>query len=152
MSKRDYSFLTEWRLQGTCEQVYLLLNDIDVLKRYWPSLYKEVAFDDDGRTVKVRTKGFLPYVIDWMFRVTHRKPFEAFGIEAWGDLVGKGEWRLRQEGEGVNVEYLWTVTLEKPWLNRIPLLRPLLGLNHAYVMRQGEKGLQKAIDESRRLP
>lgn len=150
MAANKYSFLTRWQLRGTCEQMYLLLNDLPTLQAYWPSLYKDVSVDEDGRTVKVRTKGFLPYVIDWMFRVTHQKPFESFGIEAWGDLVGKGEWQLRQDGPFVNVEYLWTVSLEKPYLGRIPFLRPLLSLNHAYVMRQGRKGLEKALKESYR--
>lgn len=145
MSSNRYSFVTSWRLPGTCEDVYVLLNDLSALKAYWPSLYREVSVGEDGETVAVRTRGFLPYVIDWMFRVTERRPYHGFAITAWGDLDGSGEWTFRQRGDGVDVTYSWTVTLDKPWLRHLFFLRPILSLNHSYVMRQGKKGILRAL-------
>lgn len=147
MTGNRYSFVTHWRLPGTCEQVYALLNDLPTLKKHWPSLYKDVAVGEDGRTVKVCTKGFLPYVIDWMFRVTDSQPYRGFKIEAWGDLRGAGEWSFVQKGKDVDVTYAWTVSLEKPYLRHLFFLRPILSLNHSYVMRQGRKGIEKALKE-----
>lgn len=147
MATNRYSFVTHWRLPGTCEQVYGLLNDLPTLKTYWPSLYREVSVGDDAQTVKVRTKGFLPYVIDWMFRVTERQPYRGFKIEAWGDLAGRGEWSFVQKENGVDVTYSWTVSLQKPYLRHLFFLRPILSLNHSYVMRQGRRGLAKALKE-----
>jgi len=131
MRTNRYSFRTHWRLPGTCEQIYALLNDLPTLKRYWPSLYKDVSVEDDGQTVKVCTKGFLPYVIDWMFCVTEREPYRGFKIEAWGDLNGSGEWSFVQTGNDVDVTYSWTVSLEKPYLKYLFFLRPILSLNHS---------------------
>lgn len=147
MKTNAYSFRTRWNLPGTCEEVYAVLNDLPTLKKYWPSLYREVSIEEDGKTVKVRTKGFLPYVIDWMFRVTESRPFGGFKIEAWGDLRGTGVWTLVQNRGYVDVTYAWTVSLEKPYLKHLFFLRPILSLNHSYVMRQGRKGIVRALKE-----
>lgn len=146
----SYRFVTRWRLPATAERIYRLLEDIPTLRTYWPSLYKEAAVVEEGngrvgKTVSVITKGFLPYEIRWHFRVTESNPFSGFRIEAWGDLQGSGSWSFLENGDVTDVTYVWEVSLQKSFLRHLFFLRPLLSLNHVWVMFRGKQGLLRAL-------
>src|SRR5438093_7132251 len=107
MSSNEYHIVTEWRARGTVDEVADILREATDLPRWWPSVYlnvKEIEPGDKngvGRVVALHTKGWLPYTIRWTFRVTEANYPYGFSLEAWGDLVGRGIWTLRQEGEWV---------------------------------------------------
>src|SRR5215469_11430071 len=103
----DYVFVTHWRVQATVDEVLTILDDAEGLARWWPSVYLAVRKNHDG-VVDLYTRGWLPYRLRWHFRVTQRKP-NGFILEAWGDLVGRGEWTLTQNGGLVDVVYDWRV-------------------------------------------
>jgi hypothetical protein len=152
MATNHYRFVTHWQLKGTCEQVYALLMDMEGMKRWWPSLYRDAtvvesgAANDVGKVVAVETKGFLPYVLHWTYRVTANNVPHGFSIEAFGELVGHGEWTFVQRGEMVDVTYVWEVEANKPFMRHFAfLLRPLFAANHNWVMRRGEEGIQQEL-------
>ena len=148
MSAPGYTFVTRWRVEGTCGEVADLIGDPLLLPRWWPSVYLSVEELSPpgpggvGRRVRLRTKGWLPYTLGWELVVVESSYPHGFRLEASGDLVGRGVWTFRQDGPDVAIEYDWRVDLEKAWLRRLsPLLRPLLEANHRWAMAQGEQSL-----------
>jgi hypothetical protein len=139
----EYVFLTRWRLEKTSiEEVSEILDDAEALPRWWPSVYLEVHKLPDG-TVGLYTKGWLPYTLRWQFRITDRRGPHGFSLEARGDLVGRGVWTLRQDGEYADVEYDWRVRADKALLHYGSfILKPLFAANHRWAMARGEESLK----------
>lgn len=144
-----YRFVSKWRVEATRGEVAdILRNPLD-LPRWWPSVYLAVEEldppDANGlhQRVRVHTKGWLPYTLNWEFVVTESRYPEVFALVAMGDFTGQGCWTLEQDGAFVDATYDWGVRAEKPlliWLE--PLIRPLLEANHRWAMQQGEESLK----------
>jgi len=144
-----YRFLTRWRMLATVEEVSAILEDAQELPRWWPAVYlraEELEAGGEGgvgQRVRVHTKGWLPYTLDWDFRVTASQHPHGFSLEAEGDLAGVGDWRFEQDGAWTVITYDWRVRAEKPLLRILsPLLRPLLEYNHRWAMARGEESLR----------
>jgi hypothetical protein len=149
MTSNEYHIITEWRLKGTIQEVADVLGRATDLARWWPSVYldvQEVEPGDEngvGKVVRLYTKGWLPYTLRWTFRVTESSHPHGFALEAWGDLVGRGIWTLKQEGEWVHVIYDWKISADKPLLRTFSfLLKPIFSANHRWAMHMGEKSLE----------
>lgn len=156
MSAPEYRFLTHWRIFGTVREVSEVLGDSAELARWWPSVYLGVERVEPGdargvgRRVRLHTKGWLPYTLDWELRVTESRQPLGFSIEASGDLAGTGVWTLEQAGAWTLVTYDWRVRTEKPLLRVLsPLLRPVLEANHRWAMRMGEESLKLELSRRR---
>lgn len=153
----NYHFITRWELPGaTCEEVYRILEDVEALARWWPSVYLDVRVLEPGlpggvgKLVDLFTKGWLPYTLRWRFRVTQTQFPTGFSLEADGDFIGRGIWSFRQEGDTCQVEYDWAISAGKPLLRRLSwLLRPLFSANHEWAMRQGLISLELEIRRRR---
>lgn len=145
-----YHFITRWKMEATCEEVYRTLEDVDGLANWWPSVYLDVlelekgAPGGVGKMVQLYTKGWLPYTLRWMFRVTATDFPNGFSLEAIGDFVGHGTWIFRPTADGkCEVVYDWEIKVEKPLLKLFtPILRPIFSANHLWAMRMGEKSLR----------
>ncbi|MEP6993393.1 MAG: SRPBCC family protein [Acidobacteriota bacterium] len=145
----EYRFLSHWRVLGTVQEVADLMADARELPRWWPSVYlraEELEAGDDrgvGKRVRVHTKGWLPYTLDWEFRVTDSRHPDGFSLDASGDLIGRGVWSFEQAGAWTRITYDWRVRADKMLLRILsPLFRPLLEFNHRWAMRQGEESLR----------
>ena len=156
MAAPEYRFLTRWRVFGTAKEVADVLADAKELPRWWPSVYLRVeeleagGEDGVGKRVRLHTKGWLPYTLDWEFRVTESRHPHGFTLEASGDLAGRGIWTLEESGAWTLVTYDWQVRAEKPLLQALsPLLRPLLEANHRWAMRMGEESLRLELARRR---
>lgn len=148
MSAPEYSFRSEWRVLGTMQEVFEILEDPVELARWWPSVYlevEEVAPGDEtgvGRRARLHTRGWLPYTLRWELTVTESRAPRGFAIEAVGDLAGTGRWTFEESGAWTRIVYDWNVRAEKPLLRVLsPLLRPILAANHRWAMRRGEESL-----------
>ncbi|MFT3828010.1 MAG: hypothetical protein QM731_29095 [Chitinophagaceae bacterium] len=144
-----YRFISRWRVRGTTGEVADVLRDPLDLVRWWPAVYlaaDEIAPPDErglGQRVRLRTRGFLPYTLNWELEVTESRYPVRFAIAAHGDFVGRGVWTLEQDGDDAIATYDWQVTAEKPLLRTLgPALRPLFEANHRWAMRQGEESLR----------
>ncbi len=151
-----YHFITHWRVEGTCGEVADVIGDVSSLARWWPSVYldvEQIAPPDAnglGRRVRLHTKGWLPYTLDWESVVVETKYPYGFTIEALGDFVGRGVWTFAQDGGFVNITYDWRIRAEKPLLKALtPLLRPVFGANHRWAMAQGEESLKLELARRR---
>ncbi len=158
MSSNEYHIVTEWRVWSTVNEVADILREATDLPRWWPSVYlnvQEIEPGDEtgvGRVVALYTKGWLPYTIRWTFRVTEVNYPYGFALEAWGDLVGRGVWTLRQEGEWVYIIYDWKINAEKPLFRIFSfILKPVFTANHRWAMRMGEESLKMELLRRRAL-
>lgn len=156
MASTDYVFLTHWRVPGTREELYDLLKEARDLPRWWPSVYLQVTTVVPGRVhglggvAELHTKGWLPYTLRWRSTMTETQYPAGFCLAASGDFVGTGEWRFRQEGAEVEIEFEWRIRADKPLLRRWSwLLRPIFAANHRWAMRQGEASLRLELRRRR---
>lgn len=166
-----YHFTSTWRVKGSVQEVYEILFEDKNLTKWWPSVYLDVKVLDPGESkeeqkglgkiVSLRTKGWLPHVLNWKFRVLEtNKPYK-FIIDSWGDLNGKGIWDLTQDGEFVNVSFNWKVRADKALPRYWSLIfKPFCSANHAWAMNKGEESLKlellrrraKSEAERKRIP
>ncbi len=152
MDRQDYRFVTHWRVEGTCEQVYEILIEPEGYARWWGDCYKRIEHlrDNDthgvGGASRIVNKGFLPYTLTWTSTLIKENPPHGFTIQASGELDGEGQWELKQDGDCVNIIFHWNVRLTKRWLQRLAIIvKPFLIVNHNYVMNLGQKHLQEEI-------
>jgi hypothetical protein len=144
----QYYFISRWRVEGTCGEVADVLGDPVALSRWWPSVYLdvwEVRPPDAhglGRRVKLHTKGWLPYTLQWEFEVVESRYPHGFALAATGDFDGRGVWTFEQDGPFVNVTYDWRLQAEKPLLRYLSgVMKPLFEANHRWAMARGEESL-----------
>ncbi len=156
MGINDYHFTTRWLVPGTPREVTDVLRNPTDLPRWWPSVYLEAeevapgAPDGVGRAVRLRTRGWLPYTLDWQLRVTESRDPYGFAFEADGDFEGRGEWKFESAGAWVGVSFDWDIEARKPLLRLLgPLLRPALEANHRWAMRRGEESLKLELERRR---
>jgi hypothetical protein len=159
VASNEYRFLTHWRVQGTVDEVFDILQDPEDLVRWWPSVYLDVRVlepgDDDGvgKVVGLYTKGWLPYTLRWSFRTTQVTRPTGFAIEASGDFVGTGAWTLEQDGPWVVATYDWRIDAEKPLLRRLSfLVKPMFEANHRWAMARGEESLTLELRRRHTVP
>lgn len=152
----DYHFITNWHVKATIEEVAEILEDVDSLAVWWPSVYLDVQVEkhgDDsgvGKIVHLFTKGWLPYTLRWSFEVTESQSPHGFKIRAWGDFDGIGEWSLTQNGAVAEVIYDWRIRADKPLLKLLsPILKSIFGANHHWAMNQGLRSLELEIRRRR---
>ncbi|HEX2214631.1 MAG TPA: hypothetical protein VHH12_14500, partial [Mycobacterium sp.] len=151
-----YRFLTVWRVTGTVAEVKSVLSDSAALPRWWPSVYLSVrpvhagAAGGVGAVVDVHTKGWLPYTLRWMLRITEPIGDAGFALEATGDLCGTGRWTFLQEGPQVRITFDWQVVATKPLLRRLGwIAKPVFAANHRWAMARGEKSLDLELHRRR---
>ncbi len=154
MAANDYQFVTEWKVEGTANEVYGVLSDAESLPRWWPAVYFDVQKFRDclagsggvGAEFALTTKGWLPYILRWRFRVTEVVPDERLELEAFGDFRGSGVWTIAEENGFCNVRYDWKVRAAKPLLKYLsPILKPIFAMNHQWAMKTGEASLKAEL-------
>jgi hypothetical protein len=151
-----YHLPTDWWFEGTAEEIYDILSDIQAMRRWWRTFIlrlDEVEPGDArgiGKVVRLHVKGWLPYALRWQFRVTQAERPHGFSIEAWGDLNGSGTWTLTSEGPWVHIHYDWRVHADKWYLRTFSfILKPLFASNHHWAMRRGEEGIKLELARRR---
>jgi hypothetical protein len=144
-----YHLETEWQVEGTVREVYDVVSDDEHLTEWWPAAFLRCDLvapgqpDGVGKTLRVVTKGWLPYTIDWHQRVTETREPYGLSIETWGDFAGRGVWTFAQHGPRVDAHFDWRIAADKPLLRYLsPLLKPLFAFNHRWAMARGEDGLK----------
>lgn len=157
MSSPQYRFVTHWRIpNASIEEVATILEDVEQLSAWWPTVYLSVKMLEPGgpggvgKDVELLTKGWLPYKLRWSFVVSESNSPHGFTIQARGDFGGTGKWKLVQDASDATVEYDWQITVPKPLIRRLTwLLRPIFSWNHRWAMDQGEKSLRAEVARRR---
>ena len=100
--------------------------------------------------MRLHTKGWLPYTLEWEFEVVESRYPYGFVLIADGDFDGRGEWTFRQDGPDVAIAYDWRLRAEKPLLRQLSfLMKPLFEANHRWAMAQGEESLKLELARRR---
>jgi len=153
---RRYRFLTSWRVPGTVREVVAIMNDVDSLPSWWPSVYLSAQRLDDGgmdgvgRQVELRTTGWLPYTLRWVSTLTEPVADEGFAIAARGDLTGTGRWTFEQDGPEVVMRFDWQISAAKPLLRHLGwMLSGVFTANHRWAMARGEESLKLELRRRR---
>lgn len=156
MASDEYHFVTRWQVEGSIQEVSDILEDVDSLVRWWPSVYLHVKTLEPGdeinlgKVVGLYTKGWLPYTLRWQFRVTESNAPYGFALTASGDFDGEGVWTLEQAGPVANVTYDWKIRAGKLLLRSLSfLLKPVFSANHRWAMAKGEDGLKLELARRR---
>lgn len=154
--RNEFSLGTVWRVEGTVYDVAAILTDVLQLPDWWGEVYlstKIMAPGDDtaiGRQVAVRSKGRLPYDLNWTATLVESAIPHRWKITATGDLTGWGEWTLTQNGPMVDARYDWHVAADQPILRLLsPLLAPVFAWNHRWAVAKGEAGLRRELARRR---
>lgn len=126
------------------------------MRRWWRPVCRDVRVVEPGtghglgRVVELATRGFLPVVVRWRFRVVEARYPYASRYVADGGFVGTGAWTFAQSGETVRITYDWRVCAEHPAMRALgPVLRPLFVWNHDWAMARGERGLRAEVARRR---
>lgn len=148
MPSHDYRFLTHWRVTGTLDEVFRIIDTPADYVRWWPAVWLRVETLDAGdaqgvgSVYRVTSKGWLPYLLCWTARTLAKEFPHRIEIEARGDFDGHGCWTFRPDGPDVLLEYRWEIAANKPLLRRLSfLLRPIFAANHNWAMARGEESL-----------
>ncbi|OWY23972.1 polyketide cyclase [Sphingobacteriales bacterium UPWRP_1] len=158
MFNNRYHFITRWQVTASKEEVYHLLEDVETLVNWWPSVYLEVTVLEKGqpggvgKVINLYTKGWLPYTLRWKFIVTKTDFPNGFAIDAQGDFEGTGVWTFEQQpgSDTCHINYDWNITARKPLLRYLTfLLRPVFAANHRWAMQKGLESLQLELQRRR---
>ena len=156
MSSSRYQFVTRWRVEGTPEEVYRLIDAPDDLVRWWPAVWLRVETLEPGDTegigkvVRYLSKGWLPYLLQWTGRAVEKEFPNRIVLRAFGDFEGEGRWSFKADGPNVDIEYLWTIEANKPLLRYLSfLLKPVFAANHNWAMARGEESLRLELARRR---
>ncbi len=159
MKANHYEITTHWRVQASLEEVSEVLGDALSLPRWWPAVYLAAEpvnggnpRTHEGGVIALRTRGRLPYTLQWRLRLTDNDAPHGYSFDAEGDFVGHGVWSFSKDGAFVNVRFDWRVNAEKPLLSWFSwALRPLFMLNHRWAMARGEESLKRELVRRRAL-
>jgi hypothetical protein len=152
----EYHFITQWRVRASIQEVSSILGNAADLPRWWPSVYLNVEILEPGDesgvggVVELFTKGFLPYTLQWKFRVIESDAPHGFALEAFGDFVGHGVWTFIQDGDFCEILYDWRIEAEKPILKNLSfLMKPIFSANHHRAMKKGLESLELELQRRR---
>lgn len=143
-----YHLVSRWRIRGSIEDVYALIANVADYPHWWGDVFLHVERSASDESIgEVRTTGVLPYQIRFRGRLVNGVPLQQISIRTDGDFVGRGTWRLGQDGDHVNVSFDWYVRVRKPLIRRWSvLLKPLFVANHRWTMARGQLQLQAKLD------
>jgi hypothetical protein len=148
----DYHFITHWQVNADPAEVYDIISKSSQLTRWWPAVYLDVKILEEGdakgvgKLVELYTKGWLPYTLQWKFRVKNTNKPNGLEIEAIGDFIGRGIWTFEANELGTDIIYDWKIEATKPFLKKLSwLLKPAFSANHLWAMSKGEESLKLEI-------
>jgi hypothetical protein len=143
---------SRWRLDTGAAPVWALLTDVEAWPNWWRYVRQvQVLERAPGSPLGDVTQ------IDWssalllrarlrMVTAVAERP-RLLETHVGGDLRGVGAWILEPTPEGgVDVTYRWELELHRRWMrNWAALLRPVFEWNHFVVMREGARGMARAL-------
>lgn len=164
MTPRLFNLNSIWHLPATPEQVWAIIADIDMS---WPTWWPHCSFagplirtepastaQEDilkATTAYLNFKTALGYTLTISIHPTKVVAPREIEFDAGGHLEGIGRVTLSPEshGETTRMDIEWRVRPTQPWMNLLtPIAAPAFTAAHARMMRQGERGLIRALRET----
>lgn len=153
MPATPVDLVSHWRIHAPVEGVWAAVSDPTTWPRWWPCV-RRVQILRDGGAAGV---GAL-WRIDGAARPPCRIVIEVEGVESVrherlrarsrGPLGGEGLWLLRAEAGYVDLTCVWRLRPPRGCMRWLaPLLAPVLRWVHRGVMRAGEVGLRRHLEQ-----
>src|SRR4051812_8153594 len=153
MADGSFHVRTTWCVQAEAAEVYEVLAAVVNMERWWPAAVRDALEIQSGGPAeeslvyRITTRGWLPYVMRWHFRITHAQPSVRLGVEAWGDIEGRMMWTLQQVEREVHAVFDAEIQLNKPPIKTLrPIYKPVFASNFHWAMARGEESLRLEID------
>jgi hypothetical protein len=153
-----FRFRHVWRVPADVATTFAALADVDDYPLWWPQVRGIRRIDDDSGHAYVRS--MLPYTLDLVLTREIEDPDAGIlRVRLGGDLQGWSEFRLSvpdapgplgQDGDVrapvTLADYRQEANVTAAGLEHfVPVARPLLTLNHTWMMRAGERGLARWV-------
>jgi hypothetical protein len=141
-----YRLTSIWRLPAPPGEVYQALRDVPAYPRWWRQVRRVEQLDEHRGRLRIRS--VLPYELVLTAHERRQDPrARVLEAELTGDLAGWSRWTVRPDGEAASTAvFEEEVRPGKPLMRRLALPgRPLFLVNHALMMRSGERGLRRYL-------
>lgn len=145
---RYFRMTSRWRLPYPRGEVFAALADADAYATWWPQIRAVTRIDDRSGIARLRS------VVPMSLRVTVTEQVRDLGSGELraaldGDLVGWSRWQVSDD-DGPAIAAIAAFTQEVLLHKRIPTWvvavgRPVLRLNHRYMMWAGRRGLLRRL-------
>jgi hypothetical protein len=161
MTPRLFDLTSTWHLPATQEAVWAVIADIDMS---WPNWWPYCSFaaplsrtqaksNSPADILKATTayldfKASLGYTLTISIHPTGVVAPREIDFDADGHLQGTGRVTLvpEKQGQATRMDIEWRVRPTQRWMSLLtPIAAPAFTAAHALMMRQGEKGLVKAL-------
>jgi hypothetical protein len=144
VSRHFYVFRSHWLVDAPAPRVFDTLAKLDEYPDWWPQVRSTRPIDE--QTCEVEVRSTLPYSLRMTAHHSRKDP-AAGVLEArlTGDLVGHSRWTLTSGPHGTVLEFGEEVELRRPLLRGLSFARPAFRINHALMMRAGERGLRRHL-------
>lgn len=150
VERGGYRFRSVWHLGLGCDAVFDVLADLGGYPRWWPHVRSVEQYDDESAALVVRSA--LPYSLRLhASRVREDRARGVLEARLGGDLEGWSRWTLRPAGVGCQAVFEEQVVARGRFLRR-RVGRPIFELNHAWMMRAGERGLRSWLSNGPNYP
>lgn len=163
MTPRTFDLSSTWRLPSTREQVWAIIADVDMSwPKWWPScsfaaplVRTEPPSNNQEDILKATTaylkfKASLGYTLTISIHPTKVVAPSEIEFDAGGHLEGTGRVTLSPEANdrATRMHIEWKVRPTQRWMQLLtPIAAPAFTAAHTLMMRQGEKGLFRALGE-----
>jgi hypothetical protein len=140
-----YRFRSTWRIAAPVADVYDALVCLRDYPTWWPEVREVTQHGEDAASLRCRS--LLPYDLVFTTRQS-RRDRDAGVLEAHmeGDLAGFSRWTIAADGRGTAAVFDEEVEVHKQLLRTLaPVARPAFKVNHALMMRHGERGLRTFV-------
>ncbi|MFL6123966.1 SRPBCC family protein [Actinophytocola sp.] len=143
MSLNDYRFRSLWSVSATAARVFDALVDLTRYPQWWPDIRSVTRVDEN--TAEVVCRSVLPYALTFRLHRAEEDPDSGrMRVDVTGDLEGYVQGVVSEhEAAGVVLAISQRVVVTKPLLRFLaPVARPLFRVNHALMMRRGQRGFR----------
>ena len=148
MPSRLFVFHHRWPVPAAPEQLVDLLADVEGYPRWWPQVRSVERVDGDSGRVRIRS--LLPMTLQLVLtsEIEDREG-GVLRVALSGDLDGWARWTVTGSVEG-SVATFEQEARAAARLERAATLAPVvLRANHAWMMRQGRRGVARELTRSR---
>lgn len=138
-----YRFRSMWHVDVDKDAVFDVLADLGSYPHWWRQVRSVERVDDE--TAELVCRSALPYDLRLRAsRVCEDRAAGALEVRLSGDLEGWSRWTLRHDGGRTALLYEQEVVAHSRLLRRLGFVgRPVLRLNHWWMMRSGRLGLDR---------
>jgi hypothetical protein len=150
MTVNDYHLISNWRVQGTVEEVQAIIANPGDYARWWSAAWRTVRIiepgDANGKGCVFETmiKGWLPYRLHVVLCYAEVQPGR-IQVTSQSDLDGSGVWTFEQDGIWARVSFAWNVRVTSFERFLSYLFKPVLSSNHHWIMAKGREGLKQEL-------